>query len=129
MLFSSMIFLWAFLPIVITGYYLIGWATGEHGRLFHTSAALSIKIKNYFLLFASLVFYGFGGIPYRLLMILVITVDYTAGFFVAEDGFFAKKYSEEKKILLGRKISLILALTVNLGSLFIFKYLVMFADV
>ena len=129
MLFSSMIFLWAFLPIVIAGYYFIDWATGEHGRFFSTSRATSIKIKNYFLLFASLIFYGFGGIPYLLLMLLVIVVDYTAGFFVAEDSFFAKRFSEEKKILFGRRFSLILALTINLGSLFIFKYLGMFADV
>ena len=120
MLFSSMIFLWLFLPAVIGGYYFIHWLPVQNLN--------KIQIKNYFLLAASLVFYGFGGIKYLLLMLLVIGSDYIAGFFVAEDGYFSKKGWEEKKVLTGRRVALIFALCVNLGTLFIFKYLGMFIE-
>ncbi len=43
MLFSSMIFLWVFLPICLIGYYLV-----------------KPKFKNVFLLIASLIFYAWG---------------------------------------------------------------------
>ncbi len=94
-----MIFLWMFLPITIGGYYLIHFIGKK------------VSLKNYFLLAASLVFYGYGGVKYLLLMLFIIVVDYIAGFFVA-----------------GRPLILVAALTVNLGALFIFKYLGMFTD-
>ena len=119
MLFSSMIFLWLFLPVVIGGYYLI--------HILPIGEA-KIQVKNYFLLAASLIFYGFGGIPYLLLMLLVIGADYAAGFFVAADGIFSKEDWEEKKVLIARRVALVFALTVNLGALFIFKYLGMLID-
>ena len=43
MLFSSMLFLWVFLPICLIGYYLV-----------------KPKFKNVFLLIASLIFYAWG---------------------------------------------------------------------
>ena len=109
MLFSSMIFIWCFLPGVIAGYYFIH-------MLPIKDDTKKIQIKNYFLLFASLCFYGFGGPKYLLLMLVIIGTDYVAGFFVAE----GKRF---------RTLALVLALCVNLGALFVFKYLGMFIDV
>ena len=109
-----MVFLWAFLPITLGLYY------GIHA-LPITSEDLKIKIKNGILLVASLVFYGYGSVKYLLLMLLVITADYIGGYFVAE--------REGGLSLVGRRIALIVTLSVNLGVLFIFKYLGMFADV
>ena len=59
MLFSSMIFLWVFLPICLIGYYLV-----------------KPKFKNVFLLIASLIFYGWGEPRFVFLMILSIIVNY-----------------------------------------------------
>lgn len=59
MVFSSMFFLWVFLPIAMIGYYL---AKDDY--------------KNIFLLFASLVFYAWGEPTYIFLMLLSITVNW-----------------------------------------------------
>ena len=71
MLFSSMIFLWAFLPITLGLYY------GVH-ILPISDADLKMKIKNGILLVASLFFYGFGSVKYLLLMIGFISANISA---------------------------------------------------
>ena len=63
MLFSSMIFLWVFLPIVLILYYAV---PGD-------------RIKNIVLLAASLVFYAWGEPVYILLMLLVVGINYVFG--------------------------------------------------
>ncbi len=62
MLFSSPLFLFLFLPLVILLYF-ISWR----------------KIRNYVLLFASLVFFAWGGVSYTLLLIISITFNYLFG--------------------------------------------------
>ena len=123
MLFSSMIFLWAFLPITLGLYY------GVH-ILPISDTDLKMKIKNGILLVASLFFYGFGSVKYLLLMIGAIVVDYVGGYFVAEEGgFLSHEGYNAKSNKTFRSLCLILTLTINLSILFIFKYLGMFADV
>jgi len=96
--FSSSIFLFFFLPLLITGYYL-----------------LKENYRVYFLMLASLFFYAWGEPKYVLIMILSIVINYTFGLFIH------KSISSQKKIL--AKILLIFAVACNLGILFYFKYL------
>ena len=60
MLFSSMIFLWAFLPTVLILYWM----------------APSIRLKNIVLLVASLIFYAWGEPIYIFLMLFVVLINY-----------------------------------------------------
>lgn len=72
MLFSSLVFLFCFLPFATVGYYLI-----RH------------ELRNLFLLLVSLFFYGWGGIRYLLVMLGIIVVNYVGG--VALEGFGKRK--------------------------------------
>ena len=63
MLFSSMIFLWVFLPFVIIGNALFTW-------LPMPSEQRRMRCKNLFLLVCSLFFYAWGGISYILIMLV-----------------------------------------------------------
>jgi alginate O-acetyltransferase complex protein AlgI len=65
MLFSSPIFLYLFLPLVLLGYY------------------LSFRgLKNYVLLFASLVFFAWGGVSYTIILIGSIVLNYLFGLLI-----------------------------------------------
>jgi len=98
MVFSSSIFLFFFLPLVIIGYYLLK----ENYRI-------------YFLMLASLFFYAWGEPKYVLVMLLSIVINYTFGMFIHSS------MTAQKKIL--AKVLLILSVVCNLGVLFYFKYL------
>ncbi|MBR5225944.1 MAG: MBOAT family protein [Clostridia bacterium] len=67
MLFSSLTFLWVFLPIVFFGYRL-----------------LKEEYRNVFLLLASLVFYAWGEPVYIFLMLLSVGINYVLGLIVAD---------------------------------------------
>ena len=96
MLFSSLTFLFAFLPLTLVLYFLA-----------------KDKYKNYILLVASLIFYAWGEPKYIILMILSIIFNY----FIAR---LIDKKRKKKKIA---KFWLIAAVVVNIGALFVFKYL------
>ena len=98
MVFSSSIFLFFFLPLVIAGYYLLG-----------------KNFRIYFLLFASLFFYTWGEPKYVLVMLLSILINYTSGLLIN------KSTSSQKKKL--ARIFLVFAVAGNLVVLFYFKYL------
>lgn len=96
MVFSSLLFLFLYLPIVLAIYY-----------------AVPYKFRNLFLFFANLVFYGWGEPVFVLLMIFSTIVDYTCGYFI-------NKYrTKNKKIA---KSFLITSIIVNLSLLGFFKY-------
>jgi len=96
MVFSSSIFLFFFLPLVIAGYYL-----------------LKENFRIYFLLLASLFFYAWGEPKYVLIMLLSIIINYSFGMLIDK--------SHTIKTL--AKFLLVLAVIGNLGILFYFKYL------
>lgn len=98
MVFSSLIFLFLFLPTFLLCYFI----------------PKKRKIKNIVLLIFSLLFYGYGEPIYVLLMILSIIVNY---FIVL----WMDKSSKHKKWL-------IIDLVFNLGLLFFFKYTNFFLD-
>jgi alginate O-acetyltransferase complex protein AlgI len=68
MLFSSPVFLFLFLPIVLSFYFVL-WN----------------KLRNYYLLLASLIFFAWGGVSYTLLLLLSITFNYLVGLGVGKD--------------------------------------------
>lgn len=67
MVFSSVIFLCLFLPIVLGGYYLLP----------------KREAKNLWLIAASLLFYAFSGLWYGLLLLFSVFCNYLAGLFVS----------------------------------------------
>ena len=103
MLFSSMIFLWVFLPLVIIGNALLT-------CLPIVPKARKIQYKNYFLLVCSLFFYAWGGISYVLIMLGVILLNFFGAHIVSG------------KIGRSRKVALTLTIVLNLAILFFFKY-------
>ena len=93
MLFSSTIFLFYFLPLVLALYYTVG--------------RIGIRLRNGLLLAASLIFYAWGEPKNVLLLLASCLANYLFGLAVAGR----------------RKGFLILAVGFNLGLLFVFKYL------
>lgn len=94
MLFSSAIFLFLFLPIVIIGYYIL---RGEW--------------RNIFLFISSLVFFAWGGVSYSVILIASILLNYIIGLQIS------KNLGEKKS-----KIWLVCGVTANLLLLGVFKY-------
>lgn len=94
MLFSAPIFLFLFLPIVLAGYGLVG-----------------RRLRNLFLLGASIFFYTWGEGRYVVLLIFSIFLNFTFGILAA-------RYRDSSK---GRLI-IWLALFMNLGALVWYKY-------
>ena len=94
MLFSTLTFLFVFLPIVLAGYYLI------NGRF-----------KNIFLLIASLFFYAWGEPKFVLVMMATIIMNYVVALFIQVGGG------------IFRKLALSVSICMSIGVLFVFKYL------
>ena len=103
MLFSSMIFLWGFLPFVIIGNALLTW-------LPFSCEKRRIRYKNLFLLICSLFFYAWGGISYILIMLGVILLNFFGAYLLSS------KKGKSRKALLAVTVVL------NLLVLFFFKY-------
>ena len=101
MIFSSILFIFRFLPIALVLYYVT-----------------PKKYKNLILTILSLIFYSWGEGKYFLIMITSIIVDYTAGFVIY-------KYKDDK---FKKTFALCVSLVFNLGMLFFFKYFNFFID-
>ncbi|QUH27592.1 MBOAT family O-acyltransferase [Vallitalea guaymasensis] len=95
MVFSSLVFLFIFLPITLLLYFLA-----------------PRKIRNIILLVVSLVFYAWGEPIYILLMIFSSIVDYTHGMLI-------EKYREQDK---KAKLVVLSSVIINLSLLGFFKY-------
>ena len=95
MVFSSLLFIFTYLPVVLALYYILprGW-------------------RNAFLFFASLVFYAWGEPAYVLLMLFTITFGWLTGLMLGRWG---KDRGKAKAIL-------ILDIIVNIGILGFYKY-------
>ncbi len=105
MVFSSMTFLWIFLPVVLLVNYLFSFIKNQK---------IKMICKNVSLLLASLVFYAWGGIWYVLVMLASIIGNYLFALWVDNAA------KREKKA--ERKAAFILSIIYNLGILFYFKY-------
>lgn len=96
MVFSSLVFLYAFLPAVLAAYFLC-----------------PKRWKNAVLLAFSLLFYGWGEPKFILLMIASFSSAYLFGFFIVKDRVTNPKRSRRWTVL---------SLSVSLSALFFFKY-------
>ena len=97
MVFSSAVFLLAFLPIVLSVYYMI-----------------PVRLKNPMLLLASLIFYAWGEPVYVLIMLFSTVFDYGNGLMLEHLDRTGQPHR--------RKWVLALSVAVNLGLLGFFKY-------
>ena len=96
MVFSSLIFLMIFLPLLLIIYYI-------------TPSKKSFTLKNIVLLIFSLLFYSWGEPIYVSIMLFSSIVDFTIGNLI-------EKFPKKKRTWL------ILSIIINLGMLFTFKY-------
>lgn len=96
MVFSSSIFIFVFLPIVLTLYYI----------------GHNLKFRNLLLLIVSLLFYAIGEYEHLYLLLLSIAVNYLLAIGI-----------ENAEVIQKRKVLLTIDIIFNLGMLFIFKYL------
>src|SRR4051812_28058026 len=94
MLFSSLLFLYLFLPLTLIGYYLMPGA-----------------VKNYWLLFCSLVFFAWGGVSLTVILLISILFNY---FFGLQIGSFAGTRKAHHWLIAG--------VTFNIIFLAVFKY-------
>jgi len=96
MVFSSLTFIFLFLPVLIILYYIVPY-----------------KFKNALLLVGSFIFYAYGELKFFFLLVLSVLINYLLA--ICMDAFSEKS--------LHRKIVFIGALVYNLGVLFFFKYI------
>jgi alginate O-acetyltransferase complex protein AlgI len=94
MIFSSLLFLFIFLPVVLTLYYLLGQ-----------------RFRNTLLLLASLLFYAWGEVHYVFVMLLSISINYCFGLML--DG--GTKPAMRRFVVAG-------AVVANIAPLFYYKY-------
>lgn len=98
MVFSSMTFLWIFLPVTLAGYYLLSLAGKQ-------------TLRNVWLLLCSILFYSFGEPRYLLLLFLSVCLNYVSGLLIER---FRGRREE--------KLTLLFCVLLNLGLLGYFKY-------
>lgn len=97
MVFSSATFLFAFLPIVISVYFLI-----------------NKKFQNLWILLSSLVFYAWSNPKCLWILLLSIALNYVGGLLI--------DYSKRDRLIIFQKPLLIFIIICNIGLLFYFKY-------
>jgi Predicted membrane protein involved in D-alanine export len=98
MVFSSISFLFVFLPIVLLGNFL-----------------LKKEYRNIFLIIASLGFYAVSGPKFVFVLIASIAINYLMGLYI----YYAKTHFNK----LGNRTVLTITILLNLGLLFYFKYM------
>ena len=99
MLFSSSLFLFGFLTVALAVYYIFLRKTK--------------KLKNYFLLFISLLFYSYGEPKYIWILVASIVFNWLFGLLI-------DKHREQSKL---SKSLIVIMCIFNLGMLLVFKYL------
>ncbi len=102
MVFSSILFMFIYLPVVLAVYYIVPW-----------------KWRNPWLFVVNLIFYGWGEPVYIVLMLFSIIVNYITGIFVG-------KYRDDNKPK--AKTYLVINIVINLAMLMFFKYFDLFAN-
>lgn len=105
MVFSSHLFLFVFLPLFLTGYYL-----------------LPRRARNLFLTLASYLFYGWANPLFLFLLLFSTGVDYGAGLLMVSGTGRNMKLEEGVPHRKRERVALIISLISNLGLLAFFKY-------
>jgi len=112
MVFSSLVFLYLFLPVCLIIYYLIGPKIGrrtDRGGL--TEHSHATHAQNLILIAASFFFYGWGEPIWVVLLILSSSVGWLVGLWL-----------ERCKTVFGKKFAVTFAVLANIGLLAVFKY-------
>lgn len=94
MVFSSLFFIYGFLPVVILLYY----------------AAPSVRAKNFLLTLASLFFYAWGEPVWIIILFISCAANFACGILIDKNRGAAKKYA-------------VISICISLGFLIVFKYL------
>lgn len=100
MVFSSLIFVCVFLPVVYVLYWLLP----------------SVKLQNLVLIVSSLIFYAYGEPDFIIMLLLSVLFNYVCAYYIGKTGKIA------------RKILFVLDITVNLGLLGYFKYMTLLVE-
>lgn len=95
MVFSSQIFIFVFLPLVLAGYYI-----------------LPRGMRNFVLLVASIFFYAWSGLNYVGILLLSIVINYTSAILI-------DRYRERASL---SKVILSIGVLINIGLLVYYKY-------
>ncbi|MGN0599824.1 MAG: MBOAT family O-acyltransferase [Oscillospiraceae bacterium] len=95
MVFSSLVFLFYFLPVTMLIYFI-----------------LPDKFRNFFILLTGLFFYAWGEPKYVVIMLISTAIDYTAGLLI-------NKFNDKRNI---QTLFLLVSVLMNLGLLGVFKY-------
>jgi len=114
MVFSSAVFLFVFLPILIV-FYFISWK-------------ISIKLSNVVLLLFSFIFMLWGGGKDIMILVVMILINYLSGLLLTARGDNTLLLSKNTKRTRFQKGILLLTLVLSLGLLLFFKYALFFAD-
>ncbi|MCM1382431.1 MAG: hypothetical protein NC192_10860, partial [Muribaculaceae bacterium] len=109
MVFSSLTFLYYFLPIVILVYVFLPNRITVGGK---SGKPLKIPARNLLILLTGFFFYAWGEPFYVVIMLISTLIDYTAGRIM-------HRYDENQKI---RTVCLIVSVCMNIGLLAVFKY-------
>lgn len=96
MIFSSLMFIFRFLPVFLVFYYL-----------------MPNRYKNYILLIGSLCFYAYGEPKYLILLLSSVLINYFAAIYI----------NRNNGNLFRKRIGLAVALVYDFGMLFFFKYI------
>ena len=105
MLFNSYVFVFLFFPVVLLGYF----GLNRFGKY---------QLSKIFLIGASLYFYGYFNWYYLTIIVTSIILNY----------FFSRVLLSEKTTMACRKMTFVVAMVINVGSLGIFKYYDFFVD-
>ncbi|MDR0818698.1 MAG: MBOAT family protein [Oscillospiraceae bacterium] len=112
MVFSSLLFIFVYLPAVLLGYYGIPFAARKIKPLTKVKFLNSITFRNVWLFAVDFIFYGWGEPKYIVLMLCSITLNYVAGLLI-------HKYISNRKTA---RLILIINVLLNLAMLAFFKY-------
>lgn len=106
MIFSSVFFVWIFLPSVIALYYI-------SSLILRNDPENRIKANNVLLLIASFVFYGLGGYRYLFLLLAVLLINYFGGIAAGK----------------GIRTAMIVTVIADIGMLSVFKFADTFTEI
>ncbi|MEY4484950.1 MAG: hypothetical protein RL693_2402 [Verrucomicrobiota bacterium] len=110
MVFSSHLFIFYFLPLVLAGYYLL------------LATNTSTTSRHLFLTIAGMVFYGWWNPWFVLLMLGTTTLDYNLGRMIVNADKLKEKGGTDADVQKRKKLGVVLSVVSNLAALAFFKY-------
>ncbi|MDM8212007.1 MBOAT family O-acyltransferase [Mediterraneibacter glycyrrhizinilyticus] len=108
MVFTSLIFMFVFSPICITGYYLLIWVQKK------LETVRRFRLPDVFLTLASIGFYGWAGMNDLLGLCIFVVVVYLFGRWI--------QYAKDKKQNGGKRVILSISIVIFIAVLYYFKY-------